>query len=465
VAAAGQVQLPGLEDNEMKLTNAVRILAIAGIGVFAATRLDAADALHLTLTEAVHLAIGQNRALKIARLKVAESEQKKAGEHSAYFPKLTNQSNALHITDLENIVIPAGALGAAAGTLIPAQNVGLVQGQKTVFSSGTQITQPLTQMIRIHAANRVAAAETAASRDDLKNAENQLALQVHSLYFGILIAQLQKKAAEQEAAFAGENLREREEDVRNGGALKVAEIQGRAGLLESEQSVLTADLQLSDLTTELNDLLGVPLDTQLQLDPAVPTDFDEHPREEYIHTAWSENPEILAAEQAIRKAEAGVAAAKSAYIPDITAYARYSYQDGVPFVVRNFGTFGVNLDWDVFDFGKRRAAVREREAQLAQAQENLRRLKESVAVAIERSYNKVTRTKHLVQVATEVVTLRQESDRLAQNQLSQGVVLVSERRQATAATYKAQADYLQASLGYLLAWAELEQQVGRTPGF
>jgi len=449
----------------MKLTSAVRTLAIAGIGVLVATRLDAADALHLTLSEAVHLAISQNRALKIARLKVAENEQKKAGEHSAYFPKITNQSNLLHITDLENIVIPAGTLGVAAGSLIPAQNVGLPQGQKTFYSSGTQITQPLTQLIRVHAANRIAAAETATSRADLQTAENQVALQVHSLYFGILIAQLQKKAAQQQTTFADENLRESEEDVRNGSALKVTAIQGRAGLLESEQLVLTADLQLSDLTTELNDLLGVPLDTQLQLDPSVPTDFDERPREEYIHTAWSENPEILAAEQAIRKAEAGVAAAKSAYIPDVTVYARDSYQDGVPFLVRNFGIFGVNLDWDVFDFGKRRAAVREREAQLAQAQENLRRMKDSVAVAIERSYNKLTRTKHLVQVASEVVSLRQESDRLAQNQLAQGVVLASERRQATAATYKAQADYLQASLGYLLAWAELEQQIGRTPGF
>jgi outer membrane protein TolC len=48
----------------------------------------------------------------------------------------------------------------------------------------------------------------------------------------------------------------------------------------------------------------------------------------------------------------------------------------VPFLVRNFATVGFILDWDVFDFGKRRAAVREREAQLAQAEENLRRLKE-----------------------------------------------------------------------------------------
>jgi len=449
----------------MNRVHLYRVLVIVGFVAPSAAAQNAVEARRLTLTEAVHLAISQNRALKIARLKVVENEEKKAGERSAYFPKLTNQSNVLHFSDLENIVIPAGSLGIAAGTLIPPQTAGIDQGQKTIYSSGTQITQPLTQLIRVHAANRIAAADIATSRDDLKNAENQIALQVHTLYFGILIAQMQKQAAEQQSVFAGENLRESEEDVRNGSALNVSAIQGRAGVLESQQSVLTAELQISDLTTEMNDLLGLPLDTQLQLDPLVPSKFDERPRQEYIQIAWSQNPEILAAQDAIRKAEAAVAAAKSAYIPDITAYARHSYQDGVPFVVRNFGTFGVNLNWDVFDFGKRRAAVRERETQLAEAQENLRRLKDSVAVGIERSYNKVERTRHLVQVASQVVQLRQESERLAQNQLTQGVVLVAERRQATAATYKAQADYLQASLGYLLAWAELEREAGRTPGF
>lgn len=442
-----------------------RTLAIAGLAVLSVAPEAAAEIRRLTLTEAVHLAISQNRALKIARLKVIENEQKKAGERSAYFPTVTNQSNALHITDLQSIGIPAGALGTVRGALVPAEGVVLPQGQKTLFSSGTMISQPLTQLIRIHQANLMAAAGVAVSRDDLKKAENQVALQVHTLYFGILISRLQKQAAEQANTYAGEHLRESEEDVRNGSALKVTEIQGRAGLLESRQAVLTADLQLADLNIELNDLLGLPLDTRLELDPAVPANFEQRPREEYVETAWSENPEIAAADEAVHKARAGVAAAKSAYIPDVTAYARQSYQDGVPFLVRNFGTFGVNLDWTVFDFGKRRAAVRERSAQLAEAQQNLQRLKEEVAVAIERSYNKVERTKSLVEVASQVVKLRQESERLAENQLTQGVLLVSERRQATAATYKAQADFLQARLGYLLAWAELEQAVGRTPGF
>lgn len=70
-----------------------------------------------------------------------------------------------------------------------------------------------------------------------------------------------------------------------------------------------------------------------------------------------------------------------------------------------------------------------------------------------------------VQHSVQVVRLRQEAERLAQNQLAAGGMLVAERRQATAATYKAEPDSLQASLGYLLAWAELEQAVGRTPGF
>jgi outer membrane protein TolC len=449
----------------MKYAKSFKAIGILTVGVLPAFAQNADNLRRITLTEAVHLALEQNRVLKIARLKVVESRQKKAGERSAYFPSIKNESNALYVTDLENIGIRAGAFGTTSGGLVPSHNVTVPQGSNHLFSSGTQISQPLTQLIRIREANRIAAAEVAVSRDDVKRAEDQIALQVHNLYFGILIARLQKKAAEQQSGYAAEHLRESEEDVRNGSALKVAAIESTAGVLQSRQAVLTADLQLSDLSTELNDLLGLPLDTRLELDPAVPASFVEHPREQYVSIAFQENPEIASAEEVVRKAKAGVAAAKAAFIPDVTAFARQSYQDGVPFLVHNFGTFGVNLNWDVFDFGKRRSAVREREAQLAQAEENLRRLKEEVAVNIERSYNKIERTRNMVEVADQVVKLHQESERLAQNQLSQGVVLVSERRQATAASYKAQADFLQAKLGYLMACAELEQTVGHTPGF
>ena len=441
-----------------------RLTASTGALFLCAISSLANEARHLTLTEAVQLALQQNRTLKIARFKVQENEYRKEAARSDYLPTITNQSNILHITELQDLSIPAGAFGVVAGAPVPNSSTLLPQGKKTLFSSGTMIAQPLTQLLRIRQENRVAAAEAATSRDDLKNAENEVALQVHSLYYAILVVQLQKKAAEQQTSFAAESQRVNENDVRNGSALQVATLQSRAQLLQAQQSVLTAELQIDDYSTEMNDLLGLPLDTKLELDPQVEANFETLPKSEYVKEAWEENPDIRAAEQAVEKARAGVAAAKTAYIPDITAYARHSYQDGVPFLVRNFGDFGIHLNYTLWDFGKRRATVRERSSQLAEAEQYLEHLKEKVAVAVERSYNKLERSKNMVNVAAQVAQLRQESERLATNQATQGVLLISDVRQATAAKDEAKAELLQANLGYLLAWAELERTVGRAPG-
>ena len=53
-----------------------RILAMTGLATLFAVPHYAAATRRLTLTQAVHLAIEQNRALKIARLKVIENQQK-----------------------------------------------------------------------------------------------------------------------------------------------------------------------------------------------------------------------------------------------------------------------------------------------------------------------------------------------------------------------------------------------------
>ena len=227
---------------------------------------------------------------------------------------------------------------------------------------------------------------------------------------------------------------------------------------------LTADLQVSDLNTELDDLLGLPLDTKLDLQPIEATGPDKRSLEEYVQTAWANNPEIASAEESIKIARAAVTSAKSAFIPDVTAYASDTWQNGVAFLVPNFGSVGVRLNYDVFDFGKRRAAVREHEAQLSEAEENLKRLKDSISAQVERDYNAVERTKNLVAVADQVVALRRENERLSHNQVTQGVVTVVNTLEATSATYKSQVDQLQANLNYMLAWAELKQTIGQTPG-
>jgi outer membrane protein TolC len=46
---------------------------------------------------------------------------------------------------------------------------------------------------------------------------------------------------------------------------------------------------------------------------------------------------------------------KREYIPDVEAFARYSYQNDVPFLARSFGTFGIHFSYDIFDGGKKRS--------------------------------------------------------------------------------------------------------------
>ena len=127
----------------MKYTNFPKLLAVTTALLLitqTAAYAQPADVRRLTLTEAVHLALAQNRALKIARLKVTENQHKKSGERSAYFPSITNQSHAFYVTDLQSIGISAGALGIADGGLVPSRNVTIPQGSNTLYSSGTRLS-------------------------------------------------------------------------------------------------------------------------------------------------------------------------------------------------------------------------------------------------------------------------------------------------------------------------------------
>ena len=417
----------------------------------------------LTLQEAIDLATRQNHTLKAASYGVAAEQQKQRIAKSDYFPHLTNESTLLHITDLQRVEVPAGAFGVIPhGATIPPSNVFLTQGTETLETSGSMIAQPITQLIKIHAANRVAAADVGISQASLKKASTDIVFQVHELYYRVLTTQLQREAAELQITSGSENLNENTEQVKNGSLLEVARVESQASLLEAKQTLLTADMQISDLSIQLNDVLGLPLDTKLVLDPDVDVALDLPPREESLKAALDNNPEIKEAMQALSKAQAAHSAAKAEYIPDVTAFARHSYQNGVPFIDRNFGTFGIRLTYDVFDAGKRRALVRERRDEVSEAQENLQRIKDEVEVRVKMIYNRLETARAMVEVRKEYLEARQENARLAEDQFKQGITLASQRDASRAQAMKARAGLLDASLAYLLAHDDLTRTLGGT---
>jgi outer membrane protein TolC len=417
----------------------------------------------LTLQEAVDLALRQNRSLKSAHYAVAAEQQKRRIAQSAYLPTISNDSNLVHISDLQRVEVPTGTFGTIpGGAPIPSSNVFLPQGTKTFESSGTMLAQPLTQLIKIHQADKIAAADVKASEASLIRASADVVFRVHELYYRVLATQMQRQAADLQIASGSENLDESNEQLKNGSLLQVDLVESRANLLEARQALLTYDLQISDLSIELNDLVGLPLNTKLALDPDVNVALDVPPREESVRTALSNNPEVKEAQQQLSKAQAAHSAAKAEYIPDVTAFARYSYQNGVPFVDRNFGTFGIHLTYDLFDGGKRKALVRERRDEISEAEENLQRIKDEVEVRIATVYNRLETTRAMVEVKQEYFAARQESAHVAEDQFKQGITLASQLDASRAQAMRARAGLLDASLAYLLARNDLTRTLGAT---
>jgi outer membrane protein TolC len=418
----------------------------------------------ITLREAVQLALKHNHNVRIAGYAVDEKQHAKEAAKGSYFPSIRNDSSFLRLSDTQLIQIAPGSLGTAGGTPIPPASSVINQGGRSLTISGTQITQPLISLLKIKRANEIAEAEVKASREKAQLTGNDVALAVHEVYYRVLIAQAHRSAVEARVKASQDLESERIQQVKFGSSLEQESIESRAQLLQAKQELLTTDLQLADLKLKLNDLMGLPLTTGLDLDPVTAESLETCPLAECVTTATAAHPEILEARAEVEKAEAAVRLAKTdIYVPDVEAFGRYSYQNNVPFLARNFGTFGVHLGYDLFDGGRKRSVKHEREAQLAQAKEILARLTDEVELAVHTAYNKLERTQQMLQVSEEIVALRSESNRVLQQELLQGAALKSQAAMAAAQEYDAKALLLQSQLDYAEAHDDFIHAMGVTP--
>src|SRR5277367_3686498 len=419
---------------------------------------------HITLPEAVQLALKQNHVVRIAGLIVDEKQDAKEVARSAYLPSIRNESTILRVTDTQFIEIARGSLGTVAGTPVPETSDVISQGGRTFVTSGTGLVQPLTQLFtRIRPENEAAQADLNASRADAQETRNEVALKVHQIYYQLLIAQLRGSAAAAKIRADQDLESESTQQVKYGSALDQQLIESRAQLLQAKQDSLTTELQISDLTMQLDDVMGLAVTTQLTLDSDVPAAQETCHKEECVQIARTSHPEIVAARAEVEKASAGVQLAKADYLPDVSAFARYSYQNNVPFLARNFGTFGAELTYDLFDGGRRRAAVRESDSQVAEAKENLARVTEDVELRLQIAYNKLQRTREMVQVSQELYALRAESSRVSAQQLQKGEALQSQAQNAVAQEFDAKTVLLQSQLDFIQARDEVTEAMGLTP--
>jgi outer membrane protein TolC len=431
------------------------------IVLIALTGIARAQARRITLDEAVALATQQNSTVKLAHLKQKEMQARVTEARANYFPVLSNESDAAHLQNIEHMEIPMGALGVyPVPGPVPGANDSLPLGHHNFILSTTTAAQPLTQFFKIHAGVGVAKADAGVAQDNARRAENEVALKVKQLYYGLLRAERRKQAAELRIEAGEERLDEARHGVEAGAVLQLKVLDGEAQIADARHALGSLEDAISDMYIEFNNLIGLPLDSEVEL-VAPESQTSDGTAGDLETEALQHNPEVAAAEETLKKARAGLSAAHAEYIPEIGAFAQYVHQDGVPLLTENNGLGGLKMNWTLLDFGKRSGQVRERRAEVEEAEENLRQVENRVRIDIEKEVRKVRRAETGLEAARDSVTARAEMRRITANQVEANTVNPSALKEADGQLAEAEAGLFQAEMERSTARAELERTVGR----
>lgn len=418
----------------------------------------------LTLEQAMTQAMKNNRALAIAAARIDELKGSRKVAVSDYFPQVSTSASYRHLTETDVLQFAQGSFGTFPGLgTLPSSQLIVKQGDLNQELVRNQAVQPLTQLLRVHEGVRVARADEAASIARLDGLRNQVSLKVRQLYYALMAAHLDRAVALEQVQLAKEQAAESEQDVLRGAALDISLTEARTRLLQARQEDLTARMRQQDLFAQFDDLVGLPAGTPVEVGTEVSAPLEVPPPDECLRLADSATPEIAEAEQVVRKAQAAVRASQLEYVPDLAMFVRHDYQNGVAFLFHNYGVAGAEFSFKVFDGGRRRGQIAERQAQYRQAVQNLARLKAAAEANVQIALDKIEQSRSLADLAQQVADLRTEALRIASVQLTQSVTVPSKVTEARVALAKARTDLTKAQLAYVQAQAELQVLIGRRP--
>jgi outer membrane protein TolC len=352
-----------------------------------------AAARHLTLDEAQRTAVQANAGLaRLGQLSVEAAEHHRRSVQADYFPKISATAWNLHFNKFmgEQIAIERPLIGTTATLGLP------LLGQDQSYLT-MNILQPVTPLFKVRQAVILARADEniARAKAGLPVAESRQALT--KTYFELLIAQ-------KELALVDARVRNAHTRRTLASNASTVVVNTRLEAASEDVTTLTEDLvdlstRVQLLTASLNERLGWPADTPLELEAPRPL-VERLTLGEAISQALATNPEVIEAEQNVRKAKAGTEVSKLDYIPDIAVFGGFGTQNNViPLLPNSFAYVGIMGSYNVFDSGKREQTLKERSTQLEMARTALELTRAKVAAGVKTSYLELERSRTLSDMA------------------------------------------------------------------
>ena len=437
----------------------VVIAMLAAISAFAQDSTAAPDL--LTIDQAVKIALANNLYLKIVNLDLDVSKDKIAAAKTRRYPAFNIYTFGSQLLSPISFQVPAGQFGTYPGIgPIPAVNTNITTpSQPTAYIFGT-ISQPLLTLhkINLHVHGEELSMEQTVQQ--VREQQNTIVDDVKQAYYSIVEIDNVISATNASIKQYEELDRITQEYVAEKVVLQSDSLEVKAKLAQEKFQLLQAQDKLQTAKETLNNLLARDLET----DFTVSEDKDLSPLEQNLKTAQdtalAKNPTVKEAEIKIDQAENVRRLAKSEYMPDLGASFHYLSPFGVNFVPTNVMAVGLELNWEPFDWGRRRNTVNEKTVQVEQSKLNLTQTKANVLVNV----NKHFRALQEARVAVDVASAQQDAARMKLQEVTdkygQKTALLRDVLQQQAAVEKANSDYNEAIASYWTAKANFDKAIG-----
>jgi outer membrane protein TolC len=284
---------------------------------------------------------------------------------------------------------------------------------------------------------------------------------VKKLYYAILQTQSALRANQSALQTLHELDRVVSESVAQQVVLKSDALEVKARIAKSEYEDAALQHGLATQREQLNDLMG--RDTRIEFtvrslpEPTLaPADLAQARTR-----AVAEHPEILTARLKVREAEQDRNFKKAEYIPDVN----FTFQYLSPFhlnpLPRNVAAAGLSLQWDVFDWGRKKKELAIKDQTVEQAKNALMSAESQVLLEVENRYRQVEEARRLLRVVQMAQETAQEKVRIATNRHAERTALLKDLLEAQASLAEVDYQYQQALSGFFSAQAEFDKASGQ----
>ena len=415
----------------------------------------------LTIDQAVKTALANNLYLKIVTLDLDVSKDKVAAAKTHRLPAFNIYTFGSQLLSPISFQVPAGQFGTYPGIgPIPAVNTNITTpSQPTAYIFGT-ISQPLLTLhkINLHVHGEELSLEQTVQQ--VREQRNTIVDDVKQAYYSIVEIDNVISATQASIKQYEELDRITQEYITEKVALESDLLEVKAKLADQKLQLLQAQDKEQTAKETLNNLLG----RDLEIDFTVSEDKTLSPIEQDLKaaqdTAMAKNPTVKEAEIKIDQAENVRRLAKSEYMPDVGASFHYLSPFGVNFVPTNVMAVGIELNWEPFDWGRRRDTVNEKTVQVEQSKLNLSQTKANVLVDVNKEFRALQEARMAVDVANAQQDAANMKLREVTDKYGQKTALLRDVLQQQAAVSKANSDYNEAIATYWTAKANFDKAIG-----